>query len=432
MTMEKNKFDWKGFRTGLKSIFARNTLLIICVSIFNQYGNAMKNGFRSLYGTGDLGLAPQLIGVAMTVFTIATILGRLPGGILTDVTRNKLKYILAGSLILKGSIWMLFPLVHNATGYYIVFFIDGVVWSFVTTVVPACLAICVDRRAMGTAYAVYSGMVQFCTGTAKSLGISLLNEYGITMACGVACATGIIAAGIALCLDGNKMAESVASANSHPGISQEKQKKRRSLLSSGICVKMIPFCLVAGMPVFMYQMELNYFQIYAESTGLPYLGALSLGGTIAGITNIAIGIVCDIVNPTFVIVICLLGQIAAPICWAGAESGFMVGLGVVLFYATRCYMTAFRVIGMKLVKKEEQGAYSSTISLGNDLFSVLCNLIIGSFVGLFGYAASFYAVAIWCTIALVAFLIMDKTILRKLRKDVENDELKTMQGTGSN
>ena len=65
--MAKEKFSWKGYLAGLKSLLARNPILIIIIYSLNQYGNNMKNGFRTLVATKMLGLSPTVVGFALSV-----------------------------------------------------------------------------------------------------------------------------------------------------------------------------------------------------------------------------------------------------------------------------------------------------------------------------------------------------------------------------
>ena len=51
----KEKFSLKGYLGGLKTVFTRNGILIILINMINNYGNNMKNAFRSLIANQSLG-----------------------------------------------------------------------------------------------------------------------------------------------------------------------------------------------------------------------------------------------------------------------------------------------------------------------------------------------------------------------------------------
>ncbi len=405
--MAKEKFSWKGYLAGLKSLLARNPILIIIIYSLNQYGNNMKNGFRTLVATKMLGLSPTVVGFALSVFLITGLVFRTPAGAITDTLRSKLKPIIVVSFVLKGLIWIGFNFITNTVGYYILFFLDGVIWSFTGTMLPALMAISIDRRAMGSGYALMMGICNIVSASARSVGISLFNEKGLMTATLVAAATGILTALVACCLDTKKVAGTPA-----PGAGAPKPKKKGIL--AGISVSMIPFCIVAAMPIVLFNAESNFSQMYFNELGFDFLTPTTIGGTIYGVLSIAIGILCDIMNPAILITIGLLGQVVAPIMWADSASPALMSAGLIIYYSTRYYGTAFRVLGMKAVSRSEQGAMSATMLLFNDIFSVACTSIIGVVVTAIGYEKMFLSLAVWCGISTVGFVILNNTFLKKL------------------
>lgn len=407
--MEKQKFNWAEFAKALRSLWARNPILIIIIYSLNQYGNNMKNGFRTLVGVKDVGLTPSLIGFALSVFMITGLLARAPSGAIADTMRSRLKALLAAAFVLKGVCWLGFTVVHTAPEYYALFCADAVIWSFTGTILPALLAVSIDRRAMGSGLALMMGICNIVVASARSVGISLYNEHGILAATLVAGATGLATAVVAMLLDTSKLKDDGA-----PQKGPAPQKKKG--LFAGLSVQMLPFALVAAMPIVLFNAESNFFQVYAESSGFEYLSATTFGGTIYGILSIAVGFLCDIINPALLIVIALIGQAAAPLIWANATSSAMLGVGIVIYYSTRYFGTAFRVLGMKAVSRAEQGAMSATLLLCNDLFSVCCTSVLGVAITNVGYKSTFDGLFVWQILAVVLFVVLDKTFMKRMRE----------------
>ena len=320
--MAKEKFSWKGYLNGLKSLLARNPILIIMINAMNQYGNNMKNGFRTLIGSQTLGLTPAVIGFAISAFLITGLILRAPAGAATDTMRSKLKPILVIAMLVKGIIWISFNFISNAAGYYVLFVLDAVIWSFIGTLLPALMAISIDRRAMGSGYALMMGITSIVTASARSVGINLYNSKGLMTATLVAAATGVLTAVFACFLDTKKVAvDDVRKADA--------PKKKKGILA-GVSVSMIPVALIAAMPIVLFNLESNFSQMYFNNLGFDYLTPTTVGGTINGILSIVMGVVCDIINPAVLIVIALLGQTAAPVMWTFSASPAIMSAGILI------------------------------------------------------------------------------------------------------
>ena len=409
--MAKEKFSWSGFFAGLKTLLSRNALLIVAINIINQYSNNMKNGYRTLVGVRDIGLAPAAIGTAVSVFMIAGLICRAPAGSITDNLKSKLKYVLSGAMFIKAIVWLGFLFIKSPAAYYVLFFIDGITWSFAGTALPAVLALSVDRRAMGSGYAVMMGLTQVIGASARPLGISLYNNYGIGRAAIVSVIIACAAAVLALFLDAGALV-----GNAPAGGPKGAKKK-----GFGISMKVLPLALVAAMPIVLFNTESNFMAIFAEGEGLEYLAATTLGGSIAGILSIFVGVLCDIINPSLIIIVALLGEALGAFFWSISSSSRILGIGIILYYTFRFYATPLRIMGMKSVSRDEQGALSSTMLLCNDAMSLICNPVVGALVGVMGYRGVFRLETFWTLAAVVVYIILDRTALKKMREATPAD-----------
>ncbi len=412
--MSKEKFTWKGFFQGFQTIFTRNGIIIIILYILNKYSNHMKNAFRSLVAVQSAGVSEAVLGTAVSLFLIVGLLCRAPSGSICDSLRKKLKYFLAGTFALRAVLWCGFIFMKNTPMLYLIFAFDGVLYSFMETAVPAILAISVDKRAMGSAYAVMMGVTNIVTASAKANGVAIYNNSGVGMAVLAAGVLTLIGAVLAIFLDGEK----IANANNSFG---KAAAEKKFSLKDGLCWKMLPLCIVANMSIVLFTGVDAYFPIYAEGLnfGDGWLAANTLGNTIYGVMNLACGFLCDVMNPAILVTFGLLGQMVAPFIWANATSGAMLNAGILIFFATRFYGTAVRVVGMKAISYAEQGSYQATFMGAFDLFSIVSATVIGFCVTQFGYSAVWGGLGVWQAIALIAYIVMEFTFLKKLRQEKE-------------
>ncbi len=412
--MAKNEFSFKGFLEGFKTIFSRNAILIIAIYILSKYSNYMKNGFRTFVIVQDAGISKTVLGTMLSFFLLVALLFEAPSGHLCDSVRKKLKYILAAASVMRLVCWLGFILLKNVGVAYVIFFIDGVLYAFMETSIPAILALSVDRKAMGSAYAVMMGLTKVFTASGKATGIGLYNAHGVATAALAAGAIACVGGVLALFLDSEKL----ANANGGNGWIV---KKKASILN-GICWKMLPLCLIANMAIVTFTGADNYFPLYATELGYDYLGAITLGNTIQGILDIFIGVLCDIFNPMIIVVIGLLGQVAAPFLWGSATTESLVNLGTLIFYTSRVYGTAIRIVGMKAISSSEQGAFQATFMGAFNLFSIFSATLIGWAIDSFGYRPVWFGLTVWQVVALVGYIVLEMTFLKKIREQTSEEE----------
>lgn len=395
----------KGYWQGLKSLKTRNAVIIIAVYALNQYANNMKNGFRTLMGSQEIGLSTTVVGAAVSVFLFAAMIIRTPAGSITDQLRGKLKMIISGALALKAIVWCGFLIVSNAVGYYVLFAVDGALWGFLGTALPALLAMSLDRRAMGSGYALMFGLTSIVCSSSRSVGNSLFTNHGTgtaVLACGV---VAVISALAVLLLDGSKFFET------SPKAANDSKKKG---LLSGLSISMLPMTILAGFAGVVMYFEQNFIQIYAAEMQFDYLAAQTAGQAAQGTIALFTGVLCDLLSPSLVLIIALLGQFATPLIYSFAATSELFSLGLFIGIATRFYSATFRILGMKTVARSEQGAFSATLLFCNDIVSICSSTVLGACATAFGYHNSFIGMAVWQGLVLVAFIVLNQTYIKKL------------------
>lgn len=407
--MEKQKTNWKETLSSFKTLLSRNAILAILLNISNQYTNGMRTGFRSLLGK-SIGMSGTAIGLAFSIFTIAAMFMRTPTGSIADQKRDKIKYILAGGFVAKALIFAAFALVKTPAMYYAVYIIDGAVYSFISTIVPVILATSVDRRAMGSAYAIYMGLMQIATASSKSTGISIFNNQGQTRVALTTAALSLISVVLALCLDSTKL--SVKKSSNAPAA------KKKGILS-GLNVAMLPLAICCGLCIFPNTVDGNFTALMAESKSFDYLSALTLGSSVYGVMSIFSGFLCDIVSPALLIVISYVGMITGFTMMGAATTSSIFCLGILLYQCTRFWNSPFKIIGMKACANSEQGSFQATMLLMTDVVTIFASTIAGMVADSMGYSMAFYLTSVVLAATLVLFLWLKKTGRIDERKTVE-------------
>lgn len=410
------KFEWKAFFT---SLFARNVLICFFINVINNYGNAMKNAVRSMIAAQDVGIDGTTLGVCLSLFTFAALVVRLPSGSVVDAFRDKLKKVLAIYMAIRAVIWALFGIVTSPLAYEVVFTLDGAINAFIATALPAFLALNVDRRAMGSAYAIFTGMSTVITGTARSAGLTLYQSSGrlaIMMLCvGFALAAGVLC----LCIDSKKMLEIKTPAP------KEKAKGLLALYSGGIHLKLLPLCLISAIPVLAFTAQNSYSQIWLADAGFEHMTIDSVGGSISGIIVIAVGFLCDFVPPAILALITLVGYSVFPIMMGVCTTQGMYSAALWIFYLTKFYHIPLRIVGMKCVTKAEQGSFSSTTLLAYDIIAVIGSPILGKLFDAYGFQGMMVRVGLFGFVGVIGYIIMELTVLPKIRarsKEIEEQE----------
>lgn len=400
---ESKKFDPKGTLMGFKSLATRNAILAILLNITNQYTNNMRTSFRAMVGN-SIGLSGTAIGLAFSIFTIAAMLMRTPSGAVADNKRDKIKYILAGGFIAKAIVFAMFAFIKTPAMYYAVYIIDGAIYSFITTLVPVILACSVDRKAMGSAYALYMGLMQVAISTARSFSVSIFNTKGQTTVAFITAALSLTSVVVALCLDGSKLYVKRGPAK---GDASSPAGKRGIL--SGLNMAMLPLAICCGLCIFPNTIDGNFTVLRAEAANFEYLGALTLGQTIYGVMSIVTGFLCDIVSPAILIIISLAGMIAGFGLMGVATTSGSFCAGIMIYQICRYWNSPFKIIGMKAVSNSEQGSFQATMLLVTDVVTIFASTIAGMVADAMGYSGAYLLTVGVLVVNLVLFLLLKKS-----------------------
>lgn len=399
--MAKSKMSFKDTIHGFKSIACRNSILIMIILSLNSFSINMKNAVRTLIGLNSVGLSPTAVGILGSVFTLVGFLIRTPAGSLSDTARGKLKNILIAAFGFRVLTYVLWGYVSSASVLAAVYVLDAITWAFIGVACPALLAISVDRRVMGSAYAIYSGLSQFVASFGRPLALTVFNGYGQQAFGWIAAAIGIVPLILTFFLDNKAIIDTVpegAAAKAKGGNAFKK-------LLAGFNMTALPFAIVTSLPVVAVSMENQYVPKLAELTGLSYLAAETAGSSLNGISRIVLGVLCDFVNPSILVVI-IIGCMAVSLFGiALAETSLILSISCFVFKFCVCWAVPLNIAAMKLIPKSRQGSLFATTGLVSDAMTFVSSTVIGYSITNFGYSNSFMGmgVAVACGVVIYIF-----------------------------
>lgn len=392
--------------------------------IFNclyLYSQNMKNGIRPLVAQLDIGMAPTEVTLCTTLFSIVSLIFAAPIGAFIDRKRDSLKKALIIANIARAAIYLL--LYGGATSkimVYMAYAADGLVWCACGILLPALLAITVDRKAMGSAYAVYFGLANFVQGSAQSNGQLLYENYGAFAACAASAAVAIVGTVVLLFIDFNDLSATLK-AEQAAGKSQIKVRKGGlSGFFDGFSWAAFPFALAYGLTCIWGTIKGNFMGVYMKELGFSWLATQTVARSVYGIFTIFIGILCDLVSPVILSILAMVGMAAGAWIIGMGSSEPMANLGV--WFITMCavYQTTLRIAAMKSLPYSKQGSVQSTMTIMANICNTFGPLPLAYLAGIYGYGIAFKGSTVCTSIGLAAFIIA--IIYNKNRREKEDAE----------
>lgn len=411
-TPARKKVDFSSLKTAAKSLGNRNVLLLIIFYSCMNYSCYYKNGFRGLLVMDDHGISATVYGTMISVFLICGLIMRTPGGAIIDKFRGNIKPIFIILSILKGAVSLVYLYADSTATVYLAFILDGFLWSFVGIFPYALLATFVDRRIVGTAFALCEGISFIVGSTARGLGARMFTELGATIPSYISFGIQLVGVIAIFFFDNEKLKESagtgkVQETESHgPKVPEKKETSLLKKLLGMFSVAALPFAILNGAQYIVYQIDGSFLPYYAEKMSFDYLTPAATGGIIVGILGIIIGVLCDVVKPGYFVIFAFAGQMLYPFILAGADTSSMFGVAVMTYYVTNCYYMPMQIMAVRNSKNAEQGKVNGTMLFFMDFFSIIANILLGMSIDAKGYQFTFMWLGYLGIVLLVAFIIL--------------------------
>lgn len=399
------------FMMYLRTISDRNILLCIIINCLNYYGNKYTTAVRSMIGANEVGLDMTYIGLIISAMTFVAMFLRAPGGSLVDSLTKKITRLIAVTMVCRAIVWAFFGFVAGTASYTAVMVLDGALHAVMTIATPAMLAMTCPREVMGGIYAIFNGIQNISTGTARSVGLGFYKEQGAQTAMLVCAVFGIVAAVAAMLMDTSRYDFTAAP--------KPKIKGGKGLLrfyASGFHKQLLPFALLSCSPMLCFVMHNSFSQVWLQTTVFEHATIDSIGGSLNGVIGIFVGFLADFIPPTILAALLMFGVgVMFPLLTGIAETQLVYGIGLMCWYLFNNYGTLLRIICLTCVTKQEMGKVSSSIMFSYDIYPLLFNPILGWCVTKFAFQPTMIGVAVFEAICVVLYIIVSRAYLPKLK-----------------
>ncbi len=405
----KQIFNWSETKMGLMTLLSRNAILIIAINVLNQCVINFKNSWRSLAVMKDAGQSPVTLGLLISFLMIVAMFTRPVSGGMMDALSKNLKTLTVVVMAVKACVPLLFLISLSKTWLYVVFFIDSVTWAAAHVIVTAMMAVIINRKALGSGFAIMTALTVILAAYPRGWGVNVFNSMGLTQTAWITFAAGVVLVLLVLGINNEKLQEEYQASAMKK---QEKAKlvgaaatEKKGILSK-ITWSAIPLALLMGWPYFYQSLITTYMPVYATDNGFNYASATAIGGTIAGIATIFIGVLCDFISPYFVVLAAYLINFISPLALMNGGSNQMFMLGIILFYSmSRSGTMPLQILNFRKHDVEQQGQVSATNFFCMDLCSIISSTLCGYLVQNSGYAGSFKAFAVLNGIMIIVLII---------------------------
>ena len=392
-----------------RDILNRNLVLIIIIQILSDCVNSMVGSYTNMAAKA-VGIAVASIGVAASAYSIAGMVVRMPAGALAD--SKKKKAALIGVLALRMLTCLLlstFGLGGNAN-FIVARAIYGIGWSFVGIVLPAVVAMMMDKRTMGTTYAILALVQQFFKTYAKAVAVTVFKSQGALGVALVCCGLSIAAMILVMFLDFND-----------PRVLAATPKKRGGKLAS-LKVSYIPICLLLSLAVFGWQMHTQFDNVLAQERGIDIAAILSLGAVITPFTGFAAAALCDVIDPKLVLCV-LYAFLGVGNMIVGRATGFsLFAVGEILTLIGAQYSRVISIYLFKNCAVTEKGAVHATNYLSTDVISIISGTVLGVLIAGLGYEMSYTITGISAIAAMVIVFLFGTKMIKAAAPAEEEEQ----------
>lgn len=398
----------------MRTLLSRNAIVTVLYNIAYQYSTSTKNSFRSLVVTESCGLPLSYITILTSLVSFMAFVVNVPIGSLIDRRRGMMRRVMISVNLLRGLLYLFgYGTVSSTPGVFLVYALDGVLFCFCSTMGPALMAISVDKKAMGSAFALYTGVTTICTSTAKSLGIALFTSYGQQTAGMVSGGIALLSGVILIALDGDRVSDTLRrekaqlkeSGRDDLTLNRDSRYKSRFLreLLSGVSLAAVPLALCIGLGQIEETVCNSYLAIIGEERSFDYYVFLSVLYGISGVLTVFIGVICDVINPIILVYLGLAGKVIGNLMISITmdQSVFLIGLAAITL--TDFFMTVVQISAIKLFPYRKQGSLAATINLMMHISMMILTLPAGFLADRFGVGGAYMYSAFTSFLGAVAY-----------------------------
>ena len=394
----------------LKDIFNRNLVLILIIQVLSDSSNNWASAFINM-GATAAGVGVGAIGIGASVYTIAALITRMPAGSIADSDKKKIGLI--GAIIVRTiCIFLLgtFGTMGDAN-FIAARALYGFGWCLVGIILPAVVAMMMDKKVMGTTYAFLSVAQSLAKNYSKAGGVYVYQNFGMFPA--LICAAGFAVLAILLigCLDFND--ERIIQATS-------KKKKKGGL--KALNLKYIPVCFMMSLVVLAWSAHSQYNNVIAAERGIDIASILVVTGTIASVISFVTNTLCDFIHPKWVLFF-LYVCLGAGIFLTGHAYTYGAFMAAeVLCTIGSSYSKIISIFLFKNCDITEKGSVHATNYLATDVRRIISGGILGALMSIFDYQHSYDMIAVLTFVIAVLFILFGSRLMKSSPDTLQAEE----------
>lgn len=382
----------------LKDIFNRNLVLILIIQVLSDSSNNWANAFINM-GATAAGVGVGAIGIAASVYTVAALIMRMPAGSMADSDKKKIALI--GAITVRTLCILFlgtFGIMGN-TNFIIARALYGFGWCLVGIILPAVVAMMMDKKVMGTTYAFLSVAQALAKNYSKAGGVKVYQTFGMVPA--LLCAAGFAVAAIVLIcfLDFND--ERIIKATA---------KKKKGGLKA-LNFRYIPVCFMMSLVVLAWTAHSQYNNVIAADRGIDIASILVITGTIASVIGFVTNALCDFIHPKWVLFF-LYVCLGAGIFLTGHAYTYGAFMAAeVLCTIGSSYSKIISIYLFKNCDPTQKGSVHATNYFATDILSIIVGIVLGGLMSTFDYQHSYDIIAVFTLVVAVVFILFGSRLM---------------------
>ncbi len=392
----------------LKDIFNKNLILIILVQMLSDCSINWANSFINV-GATAAGVSVGAIGFASSVYTIVALISRMPAGALADSDKKRIALI--GAITLR-TLLIFFMGTFGRLGdvnFIIARGLYGLGWCLVGIILPAIVAMLIDKKVMGTTYAFLTVAQNLAKNYAKAGGVKVYNSFGMLPALAVAAAFAVAAIALIMFIDFKD--EKFLQATS---------KKRKTGLKA-LNLKYVPVCFMMSLVVLCWSAHNQYNNVIATERGIDISSILLVTGTVASFIGFVTNTLCDFIHPKFVLFF-LYVCLGAGILLTGHAYTYNSFLAAeMLCTIGASYSKIISIFLFKTCDPTEKGNVHATNYFATDILSMIAGAALGLILGNLGYQRGYDVIGVFTLAVAVIFILFGSRLMHMGGKEAKEE-----------
>jgi MFS family permease len=382
-------------------ILSSNFWLCVIINILNKIGRTCAKQPITLVGS-SISMSATMIGSAMSVFFICSMLIRTPFGSLMD--RFNKKVVLSAAFGFQALSYVLYLLVDNSGMYVFCKAMEGFGFGMAQLAMAAVVASTGSRKSMGSALGFLSMIPFLASALTNQITLWITSVFGTKYSILGA----IICIGCCIILSWVLKFQPATEEKAEKKTDMEKTTGRKKLIS----MMALPTALImiaVQIPTLLVD---NFMVLYGNSAGITFFASyISIYMASNGISGGAIGYLYDKLGAKLTVFPTIISGIIATIMLATTQSVGPWMVSAVLMGIAGGGITALcRARGAAMASRSEIGLVMGTYALVMDAASIILNPVGGMIADKFGYAALYGSSAVLPILALIASVVFFQKI----------------------